>query len=98
MQFLKSIGKLTTVRADQIAIFENAIEPQFNLIVVDSTNVDRPERLVERLREDHPERRIVVLADKPTWQMSRNVIEAGANNILPTSISYEELCHALQIT
>ena len=89
---LAPLGEIVTV--DDKEMMELQDEPG-DVLIIDASTETEVEATVTRLRNQRPERRIVVMTASPTWARARAAFEAGAIDYLPKSLSGPELFAAI---
>ncbi len=94
-EVLKPLGSMVVAKAQANSPLSDVEEPD-GLIIIDATVVEMAERLVTQLLMENPERRIVVITASPTWQRARAVLEAGAMDYLPKTLSVNEMRETFQ--
>jgi DNA-binding NarL/FixJ family response regulator len=92
-EILARLGEPLTVPAGEAAHIRD--EPG-DVWIVDATFEEEVEAEVSRLRNQHPERRIVVMTASPTWARARAAFQAGAIDYLPKTLGVEELTAAIE--
>ena len=93
-QALSPLGKLLVVPAKEA--FRAVSEGRYDVIIIDARAVRDAPRLVSRLLAQQPQARIIVATASPTWQRSREVLQAGAADYIRKSLDEKELRSKIQ--
>lgn len=86
---LASFGTVFCIQADQA--LDKINKEQYEIAIVDATELEDVEFLISRLRARQKDCRIVVFTASPTWQRARAAFEAGAMDYVPKSYDKIEL-------
>jgi DNA-binding NtrC family response regulator len=73
---IKPLGELDA--SDEAQSYLQKYEKNYDLVLVDASEVEHAEELVARLRSQLPSSRVVVVDAAPTWQQAREAFLAGA--------------------
>jgi len=91
---LEPLGGFDVMTQEQLA--GDKLDSKYKIVALDATYVDNVERFVSQLRNEQPDRRIVVFTAAPTWQGARAAFEAGATDYLPKTLAQSELLNAFR--
>lgn len=91
---LEPLGGFDVMTQAQLA--GGKLDSKYKIVALDTTYVDNVEHFVSQLRNEQPDRRIVVFTAAPTWQGARAAFEAGATDYLPKTLGQSELLKALR--
>lgn len=93
-QALSLLGKLWIVSEEEAV--RAVSESRYDVVIIDAGAVRDAASLVSRLREQQPQARIIVATASPTWQRSREVLQAGAADYIRKSLDEKELRSKIQ--
>lgn len=68
----------------------------FDLIIVDTSGVEQVPRLIERIRTEQPDARVVIMTASPTWTRAREAFLAGAIDYTRKSLDPGEIASVIQ--
>lgn len=93
-QALSPLGKLRIVPEEEA---ERAVaESRYDVILIDAGAVRAETLLLFRLRAWQPQARIIVATASPTWQRSREALQAGVSDYIRKSLDEKELRSKIQ--
>lgn len=91
---LSSLGELRIVPEGEAV--QAVMQRYHDAIIIDMGAVHDAAQLVSRLRSQRPEVRLVVATASPTWQLAREVLQAGASDYIRKSRDENELRSKIQ--
>jgi len=86
---LHPIGDLETLSVKEALL--KVSERSYDLVILDTRDMDDPGEWVTRLREKNPGLRIMVVTGSPTWRRARQAMQAGAVDYISKSLDREYL-------
>lgn len=93
-QALAPLGSLQVSREnDALALVQLG---SYDLLIIDATAVESVPLLLERIRCQWPEARIIIATASPTWVQAREAFQAGAIDYIRKSLDREELRSTIQ--
>lgn len=86
---LLPLGSLCVLAEDDAVLsVENHI---YDVIIIDAGAIHDAALLTRRLRTNRPEARIIIVTASPTWEYTREALQAGAADYIHKTFNQEEL-------
>jgi DNA-binding NtrC family response regulator len=93
-QALESLGTLQVSTEPDAAMLLRSIT--YDLIIIDASGVEQAPRLIERIRAEQPDARVVIMTASPTWTRAREAFLAGAIDYTRKSLDLDEIRSVIQ--
>ena len=91
---LASLGTLQIVR--EVDALRLARQQDYDLIVIDATNVEDIFLLALSIRLQRPNAKIVIATASPDWKLAREAFRTGATDYIQKSMNKEEILSTLR--
>ncbi len=88
IDILNDLGSLQTASTSIEIVIQ---KKKFDLIIIDAVSVVDPKKMVSLIRTLDSTVQIVVLSASIHWKIAKAVIQAGATDYLPKSLTKEEM-------
>jgi len=89
------VGAVDIILGNDISQWWN--NHQYDVIVVDVSNIENLYSLIPEIHNELPSGRIVIVSSTPTWKQTREVIRLGAFNVIRKSSNLDEFINELQL-
>lgn len=92
---IHGLGSVQTVEPNVLAT--RSLPEESTLFIIDATYTENVTAMINHIRSQYPQARVLVVTSSPSWSRARDAFKAGAVDYIKKSVDAESVRYSVQM-